>query len=378
MAKKSKGNGHNAQKAPLSPDKYIMKCARNLPVERSLMIDDEYDPIKVAFIIRAERGGLFSCASYLIDTWCRGVYDTFFETHLSKEDVDRLLDHYDGENMKETDYAYVHNLVLGAVEFAEEAGIAPHKDFKVSQYMLAEDTDDIPLIEIEFGIDGKHALDCSNKKEYLYNKSILEKNLAPDQYILLNNEYEKSALEKIMARLADTEVVKNSELMQKTMGNATLSDNDFLDLTLPQQTMIMMALSTYYDDDFSDNLKERLTFYRFKKEFKNYVADYHKNEDEEVSAERYELILDLLIESYFNLLDEFQELTDNFTFNEDTTIILELYFLYISAYTSVTVQSMPEDITSATMTQSLDNIFDIQDKLFTAMEELDDDINRNC
>jgi hypothetical protein len=55
-----------------------------------------------------------------------------------------------------TDYVLVHNIILSAVEFAEEYGFKPHKDFtSVTEFMLEEDTEDIELIEIECGRDGK-------------------------------------------------------------------------------------------------------------------------------------------------------------------------------------------------------------------------------
>ena len=59
----------------------------------------------------------------------------------------------------------VHNWIYGAIAWANEAGISPHKSFSVTQYMLEEDTEDIPLIEYEFGCNGKHRLCCSSKIE---------------------------------------------------------------------------------------------------------------------------------------------------------------------------------------------------------------------
>jgi hypothetical protein len=54
------------------------------------------------------------------------------------------------------DYVLVHNIILSAVEFAEEYGFKPYKDFtSVTEFMLEEDTEDIELIEIECGRNGK-------------------------------------------------------------------------------------------------------------------------------------------------------------------------------------------------------------------------------
>ena len=58
----------------------------------------------------------------------------------------------------ECSYEEAHNLVWGSIAYAEEAGIAPDKSFRLTQYILDEETDDVPLIEYEYGKDGKHFL----------------------------------------------------------------------------------------------------------------------------------------------------------------------------------------------------------------------------
>ena len=62
-------------------------------------------------------------------------------------------------------YNEVHNLIYGALEYASEAGIPPHKDFAITKYMLEEDTDDIPLIEYSYGKDGKYCLVATGQLE---------------------------------------------------------------------------------------------------------------------------------------------------------------------------------------------------------------------
>ncbi|MFA7493263.1 MAG: hypothetical protein WCZ43_07100 [Proteiniphilum sp.] len=45
--------------------------------------------------------------------------------------------------------------VYAAWEFGEEIGFEPHKDFlSITRYMLEEDNDDIPLIEVACGDEG--------------------------------------------------------------------------------------------------------------------------------------------------------------------------------------------------------------------------------
>jgi hypothetical protein len=59
-------------------------------------------------------------------------------------------------DFEEIDYSLAHNIIWSAVDYAEEFGFKPHKDFtNTTQFFLEEDTDDIALIEIECGKDGK-------------------------------------------------------------------------------------------------------------------------------------------------------------------------------------------------------------------------------
>lgn len=76
----------------------------------------------------------------------------------------------------------VHNWIYGAIAWANEAGISPHKSFSVTQYMLEEDTEDIPLIEYEFGCNGKHRLCCSSKIEANKYLKMMQKKLTEDEY----------------------------------------------------------------------------------------------------------------------------------------------------------------------------------------------------
>ena len=51
------------------------------------------------------------------------------------------------------------------MEFAEEVGIKPCKEFALTRYFLDEDTDDVPLIEYEFGDHGKYHLFAQSNLE---------------------------------------------------------------------------------------------------------------------------------------------------------------------------------------------------------------------
>ena len=112
-----------------------------------------------------------SFAFYLIDTYCTGVRDSLYKTRVDPEEVYYILETLSElDELEECSYEEAHNIIYGAVDFAEEIDIEPDDTFKLTKYMLEEDTEDIPLIEYEFGQDGKHFLmetDQYNASKYL-------------------------------------------------------------------------------------------------------------------------------------------------------------------------------------------------------------------
>lgn len=148
-----------------------------------MFADEEWrDGMGYVIVIRDHTGGKKSFAAYLIDRWCVGVKDTLFNVRVDDEDIEELLRRIGGYRLQEVSYNEAHNMVWGAVAYAEEAGIKPHKDFAITQYFLEEDTDEIPLIEYEFGKDGKHFLVANSQLELSKYLQPMKKNLTEDEY----------------------------------------------------------------------------------------------------------------------------------------------------------------------------------------------------
>ena len=108
-----------------------------------------------------------------------------------KRELDNFInDSFRGVTMKETDYVTVHNLIYGAIEFAEEAGCSPDKSFNITRYILSPDTEDIPLVQFDFGKDGKHLLIANSRTELDYYLPKLKKYLGDDfRYVCNMDEY---------------------------------------------------------------------------------------------------------------------------------------------------------------------------------------------
>lgn len=156
MAKKNKKKQQTGQQF-LSPEQFMKQRARSLEIGTCYISEDMTECGEGHVIVtRRHTGGRISMAMFLLDTYCLGVKDSFFRLRLEEEELEEMLD--SAPNLRECSYNEAHNWVYGAIAWAEEAGIEPDKSFAVTQYMLEEDNDDIPLIEYEFGRDGKHLL----------------------------------------------------------------------------------------------------------------------------------------------------------------------------------------------------------------------------
>ncbi|HEY5326917.1 MAG TPA: hypothetical protein VIJ27_07950, partial [Mucilaginibacter sp.] len=139
--------------APLSPEKYIKTQARVLPIVECL-VTEEWENVGICniFIARQHITGNFTVGMYLVDLYCLGVKDTFYQFNITPEDY-RYLKRNNSGTVK-CEYALVHNIIYGAIEFAGDYGFKPHKEFSVSQFILEEDDEQVELMELDFGLDG--------------------------------------------------------------------------------------------------------------------------------------------------------------------------------------------------------------------------------
>lgn len=163
----------------------------------SLMNEGEGDII----VTRKHKGGKITVGCYLIDRWCTGVKDTFYNAMLDEYEYDKFLQKVSGLGIEKVDYVEAHNWIFGAVEYAAEAGIKPHKDFAVTKYLLEDDEDErIPIIEYEFGDNGKYHLVCHTQQEANKYLPALERNIGTGNFLITigvdDFEYEESPWQK--------------------------------------------------------------------------------------------------------------------------------------------------------------------------------------
>lgn len=161
MAKPKKKKKKKTGGSKLSPKQYIKTKARDLPIHECL-INDGWQTSGIANVIlaRKHKGGNITWASYLVDILCLGIKETFYAFSEQEAEYEHMKRTAGGFALRYVDceYALAHNIIYGAIEFAGRYGFRPHPEFSVTQYMLDQDHDAIPKMEIEFGEEGKPCL----------------------------------------------------------------------------------------------------------------------------------------------------------------------------------------------------------------------------
>lgn len=190
--KKSKTKSTGQQNLSVSPERYIREKGRTLPIGKCY-ITSNWRETGLAHIIvtRVRPSGNLVVGLFLTDTFCLGVKDAIYYHNMTDYEFGQLLKTIESNlGLEEISYNEAHNIIYGAIGWAEEGGISPHKDFSVALYILEDDTEDVPLIEYEFGKNGKHFLAVSSlpsEKRYI---NTLKKNLGDDfEYTILADDY---------------------------------------------------------------------------------------------------------------------------------------------------------------------------------------------
>ncbi|MEM6265502.1 MAG: hypothetical protein AAGI38_23570 [Bacteroidota bacterium] len=158
MAKRRKKKPSSG--APLSPEKYVIQRGRSLELEYCLANPNWQETgMAQVMVVRKQPSGFFASGMYLLDTYCLGLKDTTSHIRLQTVDVENLiqsLTQISQSKLEKISYELAHNLIYGSIDYADELGFRPHKDFRVTQHLLEDDENEtIPILDLEFGKDGK-------------------------------------------------------------------------------------------------------------------------------------------------------------------------------------------------------------------------------
>ena len=173
---------------PTSLEAQIRTRARNLPIHKCYVNHNWQEVQRVTILItRKHTNGNITFGYYLVDLKLRGVKDCICKFNESPLKTDEHIKRRP-EMYEECDYSLVHNIIHAGLEFAADYGFEPHKDFKTAQYVLEEDTDDIPLMEIPLGDNGVPVLELHPEESGLRELAILKKTAGDNFHIVYLDE----------------------------------------------------------------------------------------------------------------------------------------------------------------------------------------------
>lgn len=144
-------------KGKFSPQKYIQQKGRSCPIHQCLVADGYDDMgLTMALIIRKQPSGKFMFTNLLLDKHCLGIKNVFCNCNFDDEQLEELIQRLNSQGeTQEVDPVYFHNLVYAVIDFAEENGFTPPKDFALAEKILDPSLIDDGIDEIEMGVDGK-------------------------------------------------------------------------------------------------------------------------------------------------------------------------------------------------------------------------------
>lgn len=185
MAKKKKTNQPQQQ---ISPKKYIFEATRKVPVYECL-INEGWREAGLAQIMVARRKqhGNFIVGNYVLDFFCLGLKNTLYQHNMDEFEYKshrRSVEVQTGFNWEKIEPNYCFNLIYGAIEYAEDLGFQPNKDFEVTEYIL-DDVESIEYEEIEFGKNGKPYYVAGPYDDVKRIQSILNRSVGEGNYEIL-------------------------------------------------------------------------------------------------------------------------------------------------------------------------------------------------
>ncbi len=152
--KKTRATGSGAA----NTEKTVIRSAQRYPIHECL-ISGNWQEFRMAAICvaRSQSETMMLFGVYIVDLYCLGVKNTFCRANvpLSEYRDDFRAQFVEGNEATACPAELAHQIIYGAVEYAANLGLRPHKDFHLSKHILEERDTIAPNDELEFGKDGK-------------------------------------------------------------------------------------------------------------------------------------------------------------------------------------------------------------------------------
>jgi hypothetical protein len=130
--------------------------AAQAPIQHCLLAGDlQGSGIATLVVARGATPHNLTLAGFLIDAWCLGVKDTFFQTAGAASFENLLAKLETTGTVEDIDPAHARKLLRDVTAWAASNGIAPHRDFAVLEKLFGDMDADASDSTFQFGRDGK-------------------------------------------------------------------------------------------------------------------------------------------------------------------------------------------------------------------------------
>jgi hypothetical protein len=183
MSKNNKNKAKVAQKPPIGPARYIQQYGRSLQLDKCYInVGWKLQGMASIYVVRRKQSGRMVFGSYLVDIFCLGLKDTHYEIDFPEAAFEEMMASTSGEiETKPVDPDLAFNIIYGAIEYAEDLGFEPPKDFNVTEFLLPP-VEDVPFIPVEFGQNGRPYFYAGPHDNIPKIKAILDKSIGPSAY----------------------------------------------------------------------------------------------------------------------------------------------------------------------------------------------------
>jgi hypothetical protein len=143
---------------PTTTALYHIHQARNYPIEGCWTQPDwKEHGLAVIVIARRQPDGNIVFGNYLVDYYCLGLKDTYYNADVPPGQFrrDHLPKMFRTDPPVNISPALAHEIIYGGIEYAAQFDFHPHADFKLSRYILDPPDLHPRTGAVEFGHDGK-------------------------------------------------------------------------------------------------------------------------------------------------------------------------------------------------------------------------------
>jgi hypothetical protein len=196
MKKRSKQKAtaqHKSQQQEFTPfsAQAMIRRARTFPLFECLISDNwnKKDNVGLVEILLARKqpDGDICFGVYLIDTFCLGLKNTFANAGFSRSRYQSEIHNriFRAGKPVQCPIELAHQMIYQSIEYAEQFGFEPEKDFAVSQYLLAPRGELEESYDLTFGKNGKPFFIAGPHDNVARIMKQLEKNAGPGNYDFL-------------------------------------------------------------------------------------------------------------------------------------------------------------------------------------------------